>query len=223
VANLSSASPNAPLEAALDRYRSSGLFIRLFTRGRSMLAPLRQVAAEVPAGGRILDLGCGHGLFSTLMALGSPEREVLGIDPSAAKIAVARQSAVGLPNLRYLQLRAEELAERDFTAIAILDVLYLLPDHAKLALLQRCRELLRPDGLLLLKTNDTRPVWKYAVVRLEEELMVRVLGFTLGGQIHFRGVAEYLSLLDLSGFEAAVQRLDGWLPVPHRLFVCRPR
>ena len=210
------------LRAALARYRRESPFIRLFTLGRSCLAPLGRVAAEVPPSGRILDLGCGHGLFTNLLALGSAERELLGVDPSEAKLEVARRSSAGLPNVRYLRGRIEDVAESDFRAITILDVLYLLPDEQKLSVLRRCRELLAPDGLLLVKTNDTRPRWKYAIVRLEEELMVRVLGFTFGGELHFRGVPEYTALLRAAGFEPRVLKLDSWLPIPHRLYVCRP-
>ena len=208
---------------ALALYRHERPFIRLFTLARHLLAPLRQVAAQVPSRGRILDLGCGHGLFTNLLALGSAERSLLGVDPSPAKLAVARRSSAGLPNVRYVEGRIEDVRERDFAAITILDVLYLLPDEQKLAILRRCRQLIAPDGLLLVKTNDTRPRWKFAVVRLEEELMVRVLGLTFGGELHFRGVPEYSALLETAGFQTRVLNVDSWLPVPHRLFLCRPR
>lgn len=211
------------LGPALALYRHERPFIRLFTLARHLLAPLGRVAAQVPLRGRILDLGCGHGLFTNLLALGSAERSLLGVDPSPAKLVVARRSSAGLPNVRYLQGRIEDVEESDFAAITILDVLYLLPDGQKLAILRRCRELIAPDGLLLVKTNDTRPRWKFAVVRLEEELMVRALGLTFGGELHFRGIPEYSALLETAGFETRVLRLDSWLPVPHRLYLCRPR
>jgi hypothetical protein len=82
--------------------------------------------------------------------------------------------------------------------------------------------LLSPDGVLLLKTNDTRPWWKYAVVWTEETIMVKLAGFTLGGELHFRGVGEYLELLRQAGFRAEVHKIDGFRPVPHRLFVAKP-
>jgi 2-polyprenyl-3-methyl-5-hydroxy-6-metoxy-1,4-benzoquinol methylase len=214
----------APIDvrAALACYRDESAFVRLFTLARYLLAPLGRVAAEVPKSGRILDLGCGHGLFTNLLALDSPARDLLGVDPSPSKIAVARRSSASLPNVRYLEGRVQDVSEAGFRAITVLDVLYLLPDDDKLALLRRCRALLAPDGLLLLKTNDTRPRWQYAVVRLEEQLMVRVLGLTLGGQLHFRGVPQYTALLRAAGFESQVVKLDSWLPVPHRLYICRP-
>lgn len=212
----------AGIQAALARYCGESLFIRAFTFGRHLLAPLERVAEHAPHTGRILDLGCGHGLFSNLLALGHSDREILGVDPSLAKIEIARRSSQGLSNVRYAQGTANDVEERGFQAISILDVLYLLTDEKKLDVLRACRVRLADDGVLLLKTNDTRPVWKYAVVRAEEELMVRVIGFTYGGEVHFRGVPEYLGLLREAGFEATVLSIDTWFPVPHRLYVARP-
>jgi SAM-dependent methyltransferase len=214
--------PLNDIRAALRCYRRAGLPIRFFTFVRHLLAPLERVAANVPSTGRILDLGCGHGLFTNLLAVGNPGREVIGVDPSSEKVAVARQSSSELPNVRYIEGRINDVTDGPFDAIAILDVLYLLPDDEKLDVLRRCRALLAPGGVLLLKTNDTQPRWKYTIVRLEEEVMVRALRLTYGGQIHFRGIPEYLELLRAAGFDASVREIDGWRPAPHRLYICRP-
>ena len=141
------------IAAALACYRDESAFIRLFTRARSLLAPLERIAAEVPPQGRILDLGCGHGLFTNLLAIGSADRDLLGVDPSPAKLAVARRSSAGLRNVRYVQGRVDDVTEAGFDTITILDVLYLLPDEQKLRILRQCRQLIAPNGLLLLKTN----------------------------------------------------------------------
>lgn len=213
---------SADITRALACYRDERPFVRLFVFARHLLAPLGRIAAEVPPRGRILDLGCGHGLFANLLATSGPEREILGADPSAEKLMVARRSSRRLTNVRYHHGRVEDVDETGFDAISILDVLYLLPDDQKLAVLRRCRELVAPGGRLLLKTNDTQPWWKYGVVRAEEELMVRALGLTFGSQIHFRGIPEYLALLRQAGFEARVLKIDAGRPAPHRLYVCRP-
>jgi 2-polyprenyl-3-methyl-5-hydroxy-6-metoxy-1,4-benzoquinol methylase len=210
------------IHAALHRYRKAPLFIRCFTFGRHLLAPLERIAVHVPPQGSILDVGCGHGLFSNMLALATDQRHILGIDPSGAKINIALRSSQGLQNIEYRRGTIDEVAEKDFQAISILDVLYLLPDEKKLEVLRACRNRLASDGVLLLKTNDTHPRWKYAVVRAEEELMVRTIGFTYGGEVHFRGVPRYLELLRQAGFDAQVISLDSWLPVPHRLFLARP-
>jgi len=92
-----------------------------------------------------------------MLALGTDHRQILGVDPSAAKIGIARRSSRGLQNIEYRLGTIDQIAERDFQAICILDVLYLLPDEKKLEVLQACRARLNADGVLLLKTNDTRP------------------------------------------------------------------
>jgi hypothetical protein len=53
--------------------------------------------------------------------------------------------------------------------------------------------------------------------------MVKLLRYTFGGELHFRGREQYQRLLNEAGFEVReVRKIEGWRPVPHRLFVCRP-
>jgi 2-polyprenyl-6-hydroxyphenyl methylase/3-demethylubiquinone-9 3-methyltransferase len=189
---------------------------------RHLLAPLKRVVAAVPPTGRVLDVGCGHGLFANALALGSAERQVLGVDPSGAKIAVAKASSVGLPNVRYRQGSVQDVEERGFDAITILDVLYLLPVEEKLAVLRACRERIAPDGVLIVKANDTRPPWKYRVARLQEEAMTG-LGLTMGhGNLHFLSREQNAGLLELAGFQPRIVDLNNWLPYPHVMFVSTP-
>lgn len=213
--------PAAALRRALGRYRGQPLGIRGFVLARHLLAPLARVLAAMPPSGRILDVGCGHGLFANALALGSPERRVLGVDPSGAKIRVARASSAGLPNVRYVQGTVQDVEERGFDAISILDVLYLLPFEEKLALLRACRERIARDGVLVLKTNDTRPAWKYRVARLQEEMMTG-LGLTMGHGLYFLSRQQNAALLELAGFRPRIVDLRSWLPYPHVMFVSRP-
>lgn len=213
--------PATAIRRSLGRYNGQSLGIRGFVLARHLLAPLAQVLAAVPPRGRLLDVGCGHGLFANAAALGSPARQVLGVDPSGAKIAVARSSSAGLPNVRYLQGTVQEIAERDFDAISILDVLYLLPIEEKLVLLRACRERIAPDGVLILKTNDTHPPWKYRVARLQEEAMTG-LGLTMGHGLYFLSREQNAGLLELAGFRPSTVDLNNWLPYPHVMFVSRP-
>ncbi|MGH7178582.1 MAG: class I SAM-dependent methyltransferase [Tepidisphaeraceae bacterium] len=217
--------PGGDVAAALRCYRDESLFLRLFTRGRHWLCPMRQVARHVPLSARVLDVGCGFGLFANLLATGSPQRRITGVEPDPGRLVVARRSSSDFPQIDYVDGLVQDIRPESakFDVVTILDVLYLLPDDLKMSVLRHVRSLMRdPASRLLLKTNDTRPFWKYAVVRAEEWLMVQALAFTHGGQIHFRGQADYLRMLREAGFEAEVHKIDGWRPVPHRLFVARP-
>jgi 2-polyprenyl-6-hydroxyphenyl methylase/3-demethylubiquinone-9 3-methyltransferase len=206
---------------ALALYDGEPPAARLHVHARHWLCPMERIAARVPDEGRVLDVGCGHGLFSNLLALGSPARAVFGVDPMASKIAVAQRVARNVPNVRYAVGSAADVTDGGYDVITILDVLYLLPRPAKLALLQQCRALLKPKGLLLLKTNDRKPRWKYLWARFEEQMMT-ALGLTEGQGLYFLNAAQNRALLGIAGFEAEVIRLDSWLPYPHVLFVARP-
>jgi 2-polyprenyl-6-hydroxyphenyl methylase/3-demethylubiquinone-9 3-methyltransferase len=215
-------SPSAAIRRSLGRYRGQTLGIQGFVLARHLLAPLARVLAAVPTSGRILDVGCGHGLFANALALGSGDREVIGVDPSAAKIAVARSSSAGLANVSYIQGLIQQVEERDFDAITILDVLYLLPVEEKLAVLRACRERIARNGVLIVKANDTRPPWKYRVARLQEEAMTG-LGLTLGqGALYFMSREQNAGLLELAGFRPRFVDLNSWLPYPHVMFVSQP-
>src|SRR4051812_7660347 len=210
------------IRRSLRQYRGQPLGIRAFVRIRHLLSPMARIVDAMPPAGRLLDVGCGHGLFTNALALGSPDRQVLGVDPSPVKIGVARASAAGLPNVEYRTGLVQEIEERGFDGISILDVLYLLPVEDKLAVLQACRERIAPDGVLVLKTNDTAPAWKYRVARLQEQAMTG-LGLTLGhGALHFFSSEQNAELLRQAGFEPRMVDLNSVLPYPHVMFICRP-
>ncbi len=206
---------------ALRLFDDQPLGIRWFVRTRNLLCPMCDVEAEVPHQGRILEVGCGHGLFSAVLAVSSSKRSIIGVDPSGAKIDVASRMGRRLPNAEFLQGTIDDVQEDGLAGIAIIDVLYLLPVEEKLRILRRCRELLAQDGRLVLKTNDTHPVWKYRWAWFEEWLMTTV-GLTMnGGALHFISCTETTRLLHEAGFkDVKVKHLTSLLPYPHTLFSC---
>jgi len=143
------------------------------------------------------------------------------VDPSAAKIEIARASSAGIRNVQYVQGTVQEIDQSGFDAISILDVLYLLPRDDKLAVLRACRERIAPNGVLVLKTNDTMPAWKYRVARLQEQLMTGI-GLTMGHGLYFFSRRQNAELLRQAGFEPRFVDLNTWLPYPHVMFVSRP-
>src|SRR5262245_6307694 len=195
--------------------------VRFHMWARKVTCPMDQIEKHVPAEGRILDVGCGHGLFSNMLAIGSKRRKILGVDPMDTKIAVAQRVSTSLSNVRYRVGTVESVSDGPYDVITILDVLYLLPPETKLAVLRKCRELLKPDGLLVLKTNDLAPRWKYWWARFEEKIMTG-LGLTKGEGLYFFSAAQNLAVLKEAGFEAETFPLEIWLPYPHRLFLGRP-
>ncbi len=218
---LNTQSPSCNFSAALKLYGDEPLATRCFLRLRRWLSPAKAIAAQVPALGSVLDIGCGHGLFPLALACANPSRRILGVDPSAAKIAIAARAGRTCPNVAFRHGLVDGDGGERFDVILLIDVLYLLAYEEKLAILQTCRKLLAPGGVLIVKASDTEPRWKYAVARAQERLMTGI-GLTLGhGQLHFLSRQQNTELLSRAGFASEAHRLAHWTPYPHVLFVAR--
>ncbi|MBN2370870.1 MAG: class I SAM-dependent methyltransferase [Vicinamibacteria bacterium] len=185
---------------ALALYNDMPARVRLHTRIRAWTCPMKHVVERAPAAGRLLEVGCGHGLFANETALRNPRLAVLGIDPDPGKIRWALASIKGRNNVEFRQTRIEDLADGEFDALAILDVLYLVPRVEWKPFLTRCRAALRDGGRLLLKEVDVRPRWKFYRCVLQEQISVRLLGITLGDSFAFAEREEMRRLLEEVGF-----------------------
>ncbi len=111
------------------------------------------LAARLPDGARVLELGCGNGVDSRLLA----ERfRVTGVDVSGEQVARAR---VAVPDATFLQadFTELELPAASFEAVASFYVFNHVPRERLAPLLERIREWLVPGGLLLTAfgTSDT--------------------------------------------------------------------
>ncbi|OKH21634.1 class I SAM-dependent methyltransferase [Chroogloeocystis siderophila] len=98
----------------------------------------------------ILDVGCGSGLTSLVLAIANPGARVIGVDVSPASIAMAqkRVSHLNGVQLEFQVLSAEELPRLgvEFDYINCDEVLYLLPDPVEG--LQTMKVVLKPDGII---------------------------------------------------------------------------
>ena len=99
---------------------------------------------------RIVDLGCGPGNSTELIAARYPDAAVTGIDTSAAMIETARGR---LPGCRFAQADIASWAPDAAPDIIFAHaVLQWVPDHA--ALLPRLMEHLAPGGMLAVQMPD---------------------------------------------------------------------
>lgn len=207
---------------ALALYRELPVSVRFHTRVRAWTCPFEPIVARLPGSGRLLEVGCGHGLFANEAALRRPELAVLGVDPAPAKIGWAQRTTGDGRNVAFRCQRLEDVAESGFDAVAVLDVLYLVPRASWPAFLSACRDRLRRGGVLLLKEVDTRPRFKFWRCVLQETLSVRLLGITLGASFAFASRAEVATVLGEVGFGTpVVTDLGRGYLTPHVLYEAR--
>jgi 2-polyprenyl-6-hydroxyphenyl methylase/3-demethylubiquinone-9 3-methyltransferase len=210
---------------ALEVFAPLPLKERLFVRGRLFTAPLPELAARAQ-GPRVLDVGCGHGVLSTLIHHQHPDWQVTGIDPDGRKIAWARTSLGRRPNTRFVQTTSRELSQSEphaFDSVCVADVMYLLPTDAWAGFLADCHALLVPGGRLVLKEMEDDGSWRVKKALWQELLMVKVLRRTHGsGAIGISRREVMLSALQVAGFtlEETVVCSQGY-STPHVLYVAR--
>lgn len=183
--------------------------------------PFRRVAARVPDRGRVLEVGCGYGLFSNHLALSSPDREVLGIDIDVRKVvhgqfAAARARARGA----HCELHLEppgEVPDGPWDAIVIVDVLYLLDADAQEGLLRTCAEQVALGGVLVVKEMATTPRWKAIWNTAQETLSVRVLHITAGDRLTFLRPQVLGGWMEEDGLAVTHTDVSRGYPHPHHL------
>jgi 2-polyprenyl-3-methyl-5-hydroxy-6-metoxy-1,4-benzoquinol methylase len=207
---------------ALDAYSALPRRDRLHVRGRWASCPVPAVEAEVPRAGRVLEVGCGHGLVSVHLALTSPARRVTGCDIDGRKIALACEAASTLPqDVRpaFVHRPDGSLPDGAWDAIVVVDVLYLLPTAAEAELLDACVAQLAPGGVLVLKETDVVPRWKHRLAALQEHVATRVLRITEGSTVSFTPVGELAASLRSRGLAVRTRRVDRGYLHPHALIV----
>jgi len=96
---------------------------------------------HVPQGARVLDVGCGAGLWLFLLARFRQIAEGVGIEVDARKVATANALRRPDEKLRFLSVDpGDQWPQQEFDSLTMIDVLHhVTPDHQK-PLLQRIAE-----------------------------------------------------------------------------------
>ena len=206
----------------LSLYDAAPAAVRAHVRVRWATCPFRAVAAQLPPAGRVLELGCGHGLFSVLAALSSPGRSVVGVDVDERKVHHGRVAA-GRARERGAACEITtsppgEVPDGPWDAIVVVDVLYLLDEATQRDLLRTCARHLAPGGRLAVKEMAPTPAWKARWNLVQETIAVRVMGITAGGSgFRFVGPSALEEWMVEDGLAVRQLPLHRGYPHPHHL------
>jgi 2-polyprenyl-3-methyl-5-hydroxy-6-metoxy-1,4-benzoquinol methylase len=191
-------------------------FERVYSRIRfSILRPklLSVMDLLLPDAGRILDVGCGFGLFAAYFGQTQPRREIIGIDPNTRRIATAERVArtIGLKNHRFIAGDVRDASlQGPFDAVYMLDVMHHIPAEAQRGVLERIYDMLVPGGVLLLKDITTEPHYQLVFTELLDRVMV---GWN--EPLAYRHHRAWGELLNDIGFRTRMVRVPDVLPYPH--------
>ena len=179
-------------------------------RGESMERGHRPVGEQaiakmaVASDARVLDVGCGSGWASRLLAEKADNGRVIGIDISDEMIRVARDLSHGFSNLDFQVASAESLPFEDgeFSHAFSMESLYYYADM--ISALKEIHRVLKPGGLFMTVIDfyqENRPSHQWI-----EQLAVPV---------HLLSIAEYQALFQQAGFvECYAERIIDPTPIP---------
>lgn len=145
-------------DAVFDDPRLAPLY-DLFDSDRSDLEAYVSIAEDLDAR-RILDIGCGTGVFALMLA--QRGHEVIGVDPAAASLDVAR-SKPGAEKVRFLLGDATTLPPLQVDLVTMTGNVaqVFLTDAEWAATLTGIQQALRPGGRLVFESRDpARRVWE---------------------------------------------------------------
>jgi SAM-dependent methyltransferase len=142
----------------------------------------------LPAHARVLDVGCGSGAYSRLLAATSPDVRVVAIDrEEVAETARRRAADAGLEEqveVRGGDLRAVDWST-DYDLVLFSNLLHGYDEASSIALLERARRVLRPGGqiaILEIVPDTERPLDNPVAAFFSLQLLM-----TSGGAAHTLG------------------------------------
>ncbi|WP_394845562.1 class I SAM-dependent methyltransferase [Pendulispora brunnea] len=163
--------------------------------------------------GRILDVGCGFGLFAAYFGQTQPKRSIVGIDPNARRIDMAREVAksIGCTAHRFHVGDVRDVPlQGSFDAAYVLDVMHHIPAEDQRPVLERLRDLLVPGGMLLIKDITTEPRFGLLFTEVLDRVMV---GWK--EPLAYRHHQDWGAMLTSLGFKVRIVRVPDVLPYPH--------
>lgn len=187
---------------------------RLYARLRMILAPIVEIEEYVPRTGNILDLGCGSGIFANILAVGSPERKVFGVDIAGDRIETARKLSRGNPNLEFVTGDVNSIPFERFDVVTLIDLLHHMPYEKQDELMKKIYDKMDENNILIIKDLEKAPYWKYIFHYIQDSISCRA-------RLYFRSAGEMEGLLRKTGFQVETVSLADGYPHPHILYKCR--
>jgi 2-polyprenyl-3-methyl-5-hydroxy-6-metoxy-1,4-benzoquinol methylase len=177
---------------------------------------LSMLTEKAKSGARVLDLGCGNGSLSHIIA--QQGYEVVGVEESASGIAIASQS---FPDCQFIQAsiydspKPELLNAFDIIiAVEVIEHLFYPKELVRLA-----RKCLKPGGHLIL-TTPYHGYLKNLILALSGKMDSHFSVLWDGGHIKFFSVKTLTELLETEAYTDIRFKFAGRLPYLWKSMLC---
>lgn len=170
---------NTPSLADLSRHLYSGQHWRwrVIQPLRPYICPFDELIGLVPPNSRVLDVGCGSGLFLLFLASFDKLDKGVGFDLSQEAIATAQAASLRLANPQRLQFSVRSVDEGipagDWTVVSVIDVIHHIPPPHQAGFIRDLCAATPPGARLIIKDMVERPRWRALANRLHDLLLAR--------------------------------------------------
>ena len=162
----------------------------------------------IPGKARITDIGCGYGYLGYMLAMYSPDREILGIDYDADKIAVANNGFARPESLQFVCADSMQYDLPPSDVFVLNDMLHYLSRQEQRQLLLRCAAKLNDGGTIIVRDGNATDN-KHGMTRLTELFSTRILHFNKTVQsLQFITVDDMRCIADECGMKMSLHKND---------------
>lgn len=167
---------------------------------------------------RVLDIGCGLGLFALYLREAGFQGPIMGVDYDERKIAWARSRAGGSDRgLRFFQGDVRNALPEEFGGAAdrghvvILDVLQYLEPSEQESLLAAASSLVAPGACFVIRSGLAEASWRFRITRTAD-WFAHGCFWMKGRPVHYPDKRGLEALLRARGFEGVMTPLWGKTP-----------
>ena len=220
-----------------NNYRYLGLADRFILGLEFRTKPIDKISEFIPAKGRFLDLGCGHGGLAYFFARKYPDLEIIGIDPITERIMIAENVFSKPPNLKFQHGKIEDLNEEGFDATLLADVECLLTKEEMIKMFETCYKKTKSGGVFIIKTMNKAHFFRHFLTILNSIVLT---GAVLISRMFFRKMSlkkvfgsrqrliryyypeEFKNLLEKIGWQVEIYDIPSrFFIFPHIIYLCR--
>jgi 1-acyl-sn-glycerol-3-phosphate acyltransferase len=167
-------------------YNYAGGYVENYVAWKMRLDPLfGRIDSLVPADGTVLDLGCGYGMMSAILARKSLKRSVIGVDYDSRKIDIARRTSIGNANANFLLEDLRTWPGVPAGTVLLVDVLHYWPREQQGRIIASVCQCLAPGGAVIFREGCRSDSWKHRLVEWGERFSTWIGHNRIGGGLHF--------------------------------------
>lgn len=184
--------PNLPKELS-NLYRNNSLKTKLYIKLRWRLCPFFKIEDYIPIEGNILDLGCGLGILSNILAINSEKKVVHGIDKSKSRINEALKTIQERKNVNFFIKDITDIDYNKYDTVILSDFLHHLKNNEQINILKIIYAGLNNESrLIILDVNKNNSLKYY---------FANFIDFVLNGRkSNFRSIKEWEIIIRDIGF-----------------------